>query len=75
MTSQPGIACITGKHIFIDVRDAATGDDVGGWCLWCGGGAYDGDRITGDGSPVGFTPRYVARVPDGFFRLPEDAQP
>lgn len=70
-----GLACIVGGHLFADILDASTGDLVGDWCLWCGTGVYDGERITVLGQPVGFTPRYQARIPDGFHRLPEDAPP
>ncbi len=43
-------------------------DCVGGWCLWCGTAAYDGERITDDGQPVDFTPVYVARITADWFR-------
>lgn len=70
---QPGLACIVGKHLFVDVHDAANGECVGGWCLWCGTAAYDGDRITEEGQAVGFTPTFEVRLPAGFFRLVSDA--
>ncbi|GAA3765655.1 hypothetical protein [Micromonospora maritima] len=70
MTTNPSLDCITGRHLFADVFDGEA--CVGGWCLWCGGGAYDGERITDDGQAVGFTPTYRVRVPDGFHRLLSD---
>lgn len=66
VTSSPGLDCLVGGHLLMDIRDEHS--SVGCWCLWCGTGLYDGDRITDDGEPVGFIPAFVARVPDGFHR-------
>ena len=70
MPSNPSFDCITGRHLFADVHDGEV--CVGGWCLWCGTGTYDAERITDDGRTVGFTPTYRVRVPDGFHRVPAD---
>lgn len=69
---NPGLDCITGQHLFFDIHDEQ-GTVIGGWCAWCGTAAYDGDRITDVGDPVGFTPTYRARIPDGFHRYPAAA--
>lgn len=77
-SKSPGIACLGGKHLLVDVYDAAKPKKDGivvNWCLWCGGGVYDGDHITEDGEPVDFTPKYKIRVPEGFHRLESDAPP
>jgi hypothetical protein len=66
---NPSFDCLAGMHLFFDIHDEQ-GRTVGGWCPWCGTGSYDGDRITGDGRPVGFVPTYRARIPDGFHREP-----
>ncbi len=51
---RPGLACVVGKHLFVDIYDAARGECAGGWCLWCGTAAFDGDRITDEGRAEGF---------------------
>lgn len=66
---NPSFDCLTGAHLLFDVHDEH-GTVVGGWCAWCGTGAYDSDRITGDGDAVGFVPTLSVRVPDGFHRVP-----
>lgn len=65
--ANPSFDCITGRHLFFEILDGR-GGNVGGWCPWCGTGSYDGDRITIDGQAVGFTPRFVVRIPEGFHR-------
>lgn len=72
----PGVACFGGKCLLVDVYDAAKPKKKGPvacWCLWCGGGSYDGDRVTDDGKPIGFTPKFKIRIPEGFHRIESDA--
>lgn len=82
--ANPSFDCIDGKHMFFDIFDKdnapADTDDtggghdrdderiIGGWCMWCGTAAYDADRISDDGTGIGFTPTFRARIPDGFHR-------
>lgn len=66
--ADPGLDCLTGKCLFVDIVDKKSGEVVGCWCLCCGGGSYDGDRVTADGKPVGFRPKFRIRIPDGFHR-------
>jgi hypothetical protein len=66
---SPGLDCITGLHLHVDVFDER-GGCVGGWCVWCGTAAYDGDRITEDGRAIGFTASYRMRMADDFHRDP-----
>lgn len=68
-SDSPGLDCIVGRHLFFDIHDERD-TVVGDWCPWCGTGTYDGERITDDGRPVGFTPTYRARIPGGFHRDP-----
>ncbi len=68
---NPGLDCTVGLHLFADIHDEH-GGIVGGWCLWCGTAAYDGDRISDDGHPIGFQPTYTVRVPDRWHRHLED---
>lgn len=65
---NPSFDCVAGKHLHVDVVNEARDVVVGGWCLWCGTAAYDPDGITDDGKPIGFTPNYRIRIPDGFTR-------
>lgn len=67
MDGNPSFDCVGGHHLFYDIHDPA-GLVVGGWCPWCGTGAYDPDRITEDGRAVGFEPDYRVRIPAGFSR-------
>lgn len=76
LRGNPSFDCITGGHLLMEVYDAETVETdlpkrqpVGSWCLWCGTGAYDGERITDDG-PVGFTPIYHLHIPATWHRNP-----
>jgi hypothetical protein len=66
-SNNPSFDCVVGRHLFFDFLDEQ-GATVGGWCPWCGTGAYDADLVSMEGQPVGFTPTFVARIPDGFHR-------
>lgn len=65
--ANPSFDCITGGHLLFDIHDQH-GQCVGGWCAWCGTGARDADRITDDGTAVGFVPTLKVRVPAHFHR-------
>ncbi len=76
---NPGYDCIFGRHLNIDIYAPEAGPTggrcltaVGGWCVWCGTGAYDPDRITDAGQPVGFTPTLHIRIPAGFDRVNQE---
>lgn len=80
-SDNPGFDCVVGAHMTIDVYDADPGaatapretfatNLVGGWCVWCGTGAYDPDRLTDDGQPIGYNPHYRVFIPARFSRDP-----
>lgn len=73
---NPSFDCITGDHILMEVYDDATAETdlpkrqpVGSWCLWCGTGVFDGERITDDGA-CSFTPVYHLHIPATWHRDP-----
>jgi hypothetical protein len=66
MNENPSFDCITGKHMFAEMLDK---DVVAlSWCMWCGGGVSDPDKIADDGTPIGFTPTISVRIPADWHR-------
>jgi hypothetical protein len=70
--TNPGMACIVGRHLLVEVYDDDPGLCVASWCLWCGTAANNPHKVTSDGQAVGFIPDFRVRVPAGFHRQPDD---
>lgn len=71
---QPGLECVVGHHLFMEAFDEKD-ELIVSWCLWDGGGVtYHPDRMGGphEDEPLGWTPTYNVRVPDGWHRFIAD---
>lgn len=45
--------CIGAHHMLIAAVNEYTGEILGSWCIWCGCGVYDQERITPAGRLYG----------------------
>jgi hypothetical protein len=45
LTEPPRLSCVTAGHIMLDMVNKH-GVVIGGWCLWCGQGAYDAKHVS-----------------------------
>jgi hypothetical protein len=80
---NPSFDCLTGRCLLMSAYDATEifqarirkqprPPAVAEWCLWCGGGVSNPDRIDDEtGQALDFTPAYALRVPEGWHREPE----